>query len=193
MKKIFLFTLFTFVMAMAFSEFTPLNKLAVSYTTDDTMSKATVPTEAQNIEAIACAYDLFYGGSKGELRYCFYSDPSINAANAKVSVQDFAKKHAAKLSGISPATIKTRALKDSDVKNEFNGDFAYSIFLKDVSCPFAGDWTNMSVDYFFKKDSGLVVRIFLFSDMSFMGLLPDRSFFRENAFANYYHSFKFAQ
>lgn len=188
MKKIIsVCAVFFLALAAVFAEFTPAN-FSLNYKTDSTEKPLAVASSAGL--SVSQAYSLSYGGVSGELRYALFADAGLKQGDAQKAVQDFAKKLIPGIAGISPVEVKL-GLSRANVPDIYKGDFGYSAYIDNVSSAFAGNWQSMIADFFYKHGQGLVVRIFLFNDKSFMGLQPDNSFVNDNAFAHYFSSFEF--
>lgn len=80
---------------------------------------------------------------------------------------------------------------DSDVANEFNGDFGCMTFIQNPQSGYSEGYKFMIAEYFYRNNQGIVMRVFLFNDIDFIGINPDGSISETSLWFNNYHTFKF--
>jgi len=71
---------------------------------------------------------------------------------------------------------------DSDVKDEFNGDFGCTKFVVDPRSDFGEGYKFIMINFYYKENQGIVVQSILFNDLDFV---------QNPNFDNIFHSFKF--
>lgn len=82
---------------------------------------------------------------------------------------------------------------NSDVQQEFNGDFGCTGFFQNPVSDYANGHQYMMVEFFYKQNQGLVMRSFLFDDIGFMGITEDGHMSPDSLWLANYHTFEFME
>lgn len=80
---------------------------------------------------------------------------------------------------------------DSDVQDEFNGDFGCTGTIPYPVSDYANGHNWMMTDFFYKHGQGLVMRSFLFDDLAFIGLTEDSFVPEKSLWMANFHTFEF--
>ena len=141
--------------------------------------------------AVARTYSVKKGNEEGEIRYSLFTD--IGEADGKEKMQAYiwSLMCTMNMAGYEFPQEKLTPYGDNDVKGEFNGDYGFNAFIKQPKSEYADGFNYIYADFFYKKGQGLVIRAFLFKDISFVGINPDGTVKADSALFTNYDSFKF--
>jgi hypothetical protein len=108
-----------------------------------------------------------YADKGYQLRYTFFSQNRKNTPLVREAYTTLVSSLVTVVSGQknSPPPIQ---YEDADVLEEFNGDFASTIFLVNPSSDYAKGFTYVLLGFYCKKDLGVVMQAVLFNDLGFV-------------------------
>lgn len=141
--------------------------------------------------AVTRTYKIKKGDEEGELRYSLFTDTGTDESNAKMQAYIWSLVCTKNIAGYDFPSKGLTPYGDNDVKGEFNGDCGFNAFIKSPTSEYAEGYNYIYADFFYKKGQGLVVRSFLFKDISFAGVNPDGTAKPDSALFTNYDSFKF--
>ena len=142
--------------------------------------------------SVFTAFKIKKGNEEGELRYSLFTDINeTDFTNAKMQAYIWSLMCAKNMAGYDFPSNKLTQYGDNDVKGEFNGDYGFNAYITNPKSKYAEDYNYIYADFFYKKGQGLVVRAFLFKDISFVGLNSDGTVREDSALFTNYDSFKF--
>jgi hypothetical protein len=78
--------------------------------------------------------------------------------------------------------LSSKKFNDSDVKNEFNGDFGSTVYIQNPKSQYGKGFKHIMLNFFYKENQGIVVQAILFNNLDFLET-PE--------FMDVFHSFKF--
>lgn len=191
MKKIFpILTIVFFIMTNAYAEienftahYKPVastEEFDVTYYLYDEMK--VINTKKSSVMPVTQAFSIENG--RYEERYTLFADTGTNDETRKMEYLMTALEYASKAAGMDLTSSRFTAFKDSDVKEEFNGDFGHTCFIVDPYSSYASGYKYMLMDFFCKAGQGFVMRTILTNDST---VFTEQS----NTFTYVYHSFKF--
>lgn len=141
--------------------------------------------------AVTRTYKIKKGNEEGELRYSLFTETGTDDSNAKMQAYIWALVCTKNMAGYDFPSKGLTPYGDNDVKGEFNGDYGFNAFIKSPKSVYAEGYNYIYADFFYKIGQGLVVRTFLFKDISFTGVNDDGSIKPDSAMFTNYDSFKF--
>lgn len=141
--------------------------------------------------AVTRTYKIKKGNEEGELRYSLFTDTGTDDSNAKMQAYIWALVCTKNMAGYDFPSKSLTPYGDNDVKGEFNGDYGFNAFIKSPKSVYSEGYNYIYADFFYKIGQGLVVRTFLFKDISFTGVNDDGSIKSDSAMFTNYDSFKF--
>ena len=86
------------------------------------------------------------------------------------------------ISGNESSIRSTQRFNDADVKNDFNGDFGTTVYIERPRSEFGGGYRYLILNFYCKKNQGIVVQSILFNNMNIM---------KNENFVEIFNSFKF--
>ena len=140
---------------------------------------------------ITQSFKISNSGIEAEIRYSLFTDCGGNEDYLMLQYAMMVFACMSNAVGYEVADDMVSAFNDSDVAQEFNGDFGCNAFFTDMKSEFAEGYNYMMVEFFGKKNQGLVMRTMLFNDLAFVGLSEDGHFNENNLWLSHYHTFKF--
>jgi len=185
MKRLGLAVIFAFLLAQAaFStiiglQFEPKAFDDKTYTilifdTEDQLKVK--PLESQS-------YDFAFRDKQGryEVRYILFSQTG-KISDYKTQVAVWCTMVIQNATGSDAALKNTSAFKDADVKAEFSADYGLTSFAKDTDSDFTEGYKFVMLNFFYKKDLGIICEAILFNDLDFA---------KTDDFDKVFHSVKF--
>ncbi|MBP5359623.1 MAG: hypothetical protein J6Y69_10655 [Treponema sp.] len=130
---------------------------------------------------------------KGELRYSLFTDCGGDDCDLEIQYAMWVYMCLNNVAGYEVPGDAISSFNDEDVKYEFNGDFGCTAFIQDPKSEYAKGYKYMMVEFFYKKDQGLVMRTFLFNDVAFVGIDEQGMISEDSPLFSNYHSFKFME
>jgi hypothetical protein len=125
----------------------------------------------------------FAGGEKTfEIRYGFFTQTQKDYADIKRAFALCIIPVAFNAAGGEFDLSEIELFDDADVKEEFNGDMGATAFIQNPESGFGAGYAYMLINFFYKRNQGIVVQTILFNDIEFAGT---------DQFAEVLHSFKF--
>ena len=139
------------------------------------------------------AYKVKSRGTEGVMTYSLFKDTGVSDDMRDIEVMLWTRLCTLNATGLDPDKIpQLSRFKDEDVRGEFNGDCGTTNFVRgEFKNEFLRGYSYASIESFYKKGQGLVVRVAMSHDMAFFGIQPDGSFSPENTFSDFYDSFRF--
>lgn len=159
----------------------------IYYMTDD--MEVISPKKNDDV-AITQAFRVSKDGYEGELRYSLFTDCGGNDDDLKIQYAMWVFICSNNIAGYDLSKDTFSNFNDSDVKTEFNGDFGCTGLIQNPESEYGEGYKYIMVDFFYKKDQGLVMRTFLFNDLGFVGM-SEGKMVENNPWFDNYHSFKF--
>ena len=193
MKKVFVFTLIILNAVVCYGEIAKSRfKITESeeefdvtyYLTEDMQI---IPNLSNNDVTVTQSFKL----GDGELRYSLFTDLGGSEDTLQIDYAMWVFMCLSNISGREITGNQISVFNDSDVQAEFNGDFGCTAFIVSPSSEYSKGYSFMMVEFFYKKNQGLVMRTFLFNDISFAGISPDGQMNPDNILNRNYHTFRF--
>jgi hypothetical protein len=126
-------------------------------------------------------YYTFTNKSKNyQIRYTFFKQTEINYKDIRMAYSFFILPIIWNVAGYEEGGISN--FNDSDVKNEFNGDFGSTVFIQNPKSDFSKGYKYIMLNFYYKTNQGIVVQSILFNDLKFL---------KEKYLLEIFHSFKF--
>lgn len=162
----------------------------IYYVTEDMKE---VPPLKNNDVNITQSFAIEKNGVTGEVRYSLFTDCGGDEKSLKVQYAMWVFMCVNNAAGYEVPPDAISNFNDADVKNEFNGDFGCTVFLQDAVTEFGDGYKYMVIEFFYKKDQGLVMRTFMFNEVEFTGMNQDGSIAADSPLFTNYHTFKFME
>ena len=150
-----------------------------------------VDSKENNDVAVTRTYSVKKGKEEGEIRYSLFTDIGEPDGKEKMQAYIWSLMCTMNMAGYEFPQKNLTPYGDNDVKGEFNGDYGFNAFIRQPKSEYADGFNYIYADFFYKKGQGLVIRAFLFKDISFVGLNPDGSVKPNSALFSNYDSFRF--
>jgi hypothetical protein len=116
-----------------------------------------------------------------EVRYILFAQTKPTE-NHKLAVRGWALAVGLNIAGSPDAFKGTSEFKDEDVKGEFNADYGLTSFAYGGGSDFTAGRKYAMVNFYYKKDLGLMCQVFLFDDTATI---------RTERFLAAFHAFRF--
>jgi hypothetical protein len=133
-------------------------------------------------EQIDTYYDFTNSNNDYEIRYSFFREMFDVGDNIKTAFVTYMITIVNNVAGYQLNTKQISAYQDKDVKNEFNGDFGFTVFMIDPKSDFGKGYKYIMINFFYKKGQGMVTQSLLFND---------RNIIEKSEFLEVFHSFRF--
>ncbi len=143
--------------------------------------------------AITQAFEINKNNIKGELRYSLFTDMGGDPSLLKIQYSMWVMICLNNIAGYEVSSDSVSNFNDHDVKQEFNADFGCTTFIKNPKSDYSKGYKYMMVDFFCRKDQGIVMRAYLFNDMDFIGVDKNGNISSSSPLFSNYHSFKFME
>lgn len=130
---------------------------------------------------------------QAEVRYSLFTDTGNNENDLQLQFAMWVFMCINNAAGYEVPANEITSFKDSDVKKEFNGDFGCTAFLQDPKSNYAEGYKYMMVEFFCKKNQGIVMRTFLFNDVAFVGINEKGQLSPDSIWLANYHTFAFME
>lgn len=192
MKKTFFCILFILLSTALFAEITDFavhyelasspNDFDVTYFKYDFMKENTVKKASDVVTTQSFSVE----NNRYEERFTLFADTGTTEETIKMEYMLFALDYAERVSGKTLHASDFTAFKESDVADEFNGDFGHMCFVVKPTSTYARGYRYLLLEFFCKKNQGIVMRTILTND---------KTVFTEptNNFTFAYHAFKFKE
>ena len=181
MKKIYSVFLILFIGILANAEIMEIPFIPEEFDVDIYQYPHMILIENPQSEQLDTVYTFSNEESSYEIRYTFFKQTISNYPNIKIAFVMCILPIFWNIAGYELDNISN--FNDSDVKNEFNGDFGSTGFIVDPNSDFGKGYKFIMADFFYKENQGIVVRTILFNDLNFVQL--------NEKFLEIYHSFSF--
>lgn len=156
----------------------------IYYLTEDMQ---VIPNLSNNDVSVTQSFKL----GDGELRYSLFTDLGGSEDTLQIDYAMWVFMCLSNIAGREVYGNEISSFNNSDVQAEFNGDFGCTSFIVSPSSEYSNGYSYMMVEFFYKKNQGLVMRAFLFNDLSFAGITPDGQMNLDNILNRNYHTFRF--
>jgi hypothetical protein len=188
MKKLILFAVCLHLVAFASAEMTEM-LFAPSETFEARLIPAKQMIQIDPPESEQLHTQVAYTDAEKiyQMRYTFFKQ-TATTEDMDALKRSYITYAFAIMMNVSAGRLDTKYItdfKDADVKKEFNGDFGTTVFIQEPDSEYSKGFKYLMLDFFVKKNHGLVVRALLFTDPKFISTLGSASF------APVYHSFRF--
>ncbi|GHV08256.1 hypothetical protein FACS189485_19560 [Spirochaetia bacterium] len=180
MKKFTLFSVFLFVSILAMAEIADIPFVPEEFDVDILQYPHMVLMDNPSSEQLDTHYTFTDKASSYQIRYTFFKQTVPDRKDIKMAYVMCILPVIFNVAGYE--TDQVANFNDSDVKNEFNGDFGSTVFIMDPKSDFGKGYKYIMLDFFYKNNQGIVVRSMLFNDLNFV---------QGKYFLEIYHSFKF--
>lgn len=180
MKKFTLFSVFLFVSILAMAEIADIPFVPEEFDVDILQYPHMLLIENPDSEQLDTYYTFTDKSSSYQVRYAFFKQTVPDRKDIRMVYAMCILPVIFNVAGYE--TDQMANFNDSDVKNEFNGDFGSTVFIMDPESDFGSGYKYIMMDFFYKKNQGIVVRSILFNDLNFL---------QNRYFMEIYHSFKF--
>ncbi len=131
--------------------------------------------------------------TNAEVRYSLFTDIGEDDNDLQIQFSMLVFMCINNIAGFEISENAISAFKNEDVKNEFNGDFGCTAFLQNPASDYAKDYKYMMVEFFCKEKQGVVMRVFLFNDLSFIGINENGQLSSDSIWLSNYHTFEFME
>jgi len=152
-----------------------------------------IDSKVNNDVDITQSFMIRKNNTEGELRYSLFTDTVGNKDDLKIQYAMWVYICANNIAGFDVANNSFSNFNDNDVKNEFNGDFGCTTFIQNPKSDYGDGYKYMMVEFFHKLDQGLVMRVFLFNSIDFLGMDNDGNILSSSPLFTNYHTFKFME
>lgn len=143
--------------------------------------------------AITQSFLINKNGVQAEVRYSLFTDMGGNKDDIKIQYAMWVYMCISNIAGFEVDSNSFSNYKDSDVKNEFNGDFGCTTFIQNPQSSYGEGYDFMAVEFFYKQEQGLVMRAFLFNSFDFFGIDADGNILSNSPYFSNYHTFRFME
>lgn len=141
---------------------------------------------------IAKAYMINENGQEGEVRFSFFKDEKNDIASLDLEFRIYLQMCLTNAIGSGGQTTQPTFMNPEDVKAEFNGDLGLSLLAINPTSEYAKGYQFMYIDCYCKNEVGIVMRVYLFNNLEFMGInTSDGTQINPNPLYNNFHIFKF--
>lgn len=128
-----------------------------------------------------------------EVRYSLFTDIGEDDSDLQMQFSMLVFMCINNIAGFEVPGNAISSFKNEDVKKEFNGDFGCTAFLQDPKSDYAKDYKYMMVEFFCKEKQGVVMRVFLFNDLAFIGINENGHLSPDSIWFANYHTFEFME
>lgn len=142
---------------------------------------------------ITQSFEITKNNLRGELRYSLFTDLGGDSVSLEIQYAMWVFMCINNIAGYEVPSSSFSNFNDSDVKNEFNGDFGCTIFIQNPKSQYGNGYNFMMVEFFARKNQGLVMRAFIFNETGFMGINEDGSISESSPLFSNYHTFRFME
>ena len=162
----------------------------IYYVTDDMQ----VLENKQNDDvSVTQTFSISRNNIDAEIRYSLFTDIGEDDSDLKMQFAALVFMCINNIAGFEVPGNYISSFNDSDVKNEFNGDFGCTAFLQDPKSDYTEGYKYMMIEFFCKKNQGVVMRTFLFNDIDFIGLNENGQILADSIWFANYHTFAFME
>ena len=144
------------------------NEFDIAYYQTPDMS--VIDSKVNNDVDITQSFLISKNNVEGELRYSLFTDMGGNQDDLKIQYAMWVYICANNIAGFDVSDNNFSNFKDADVKSEFNGDFGCNTFIQNPLSDYGDGYKYMMVEFFHKLNQGLVMRVFLFNSVDFLGI-----------------------
>ena len=162
----------------------------IYYITDDMDILESSPNNDVNVTQ---AFSISRNGISGEVRYSLFTDTGNDDSDLNLQFSMWVFMCLNNIAGFEVPFNAISSFNNSDVKNEFNGDFGCTVFLQDPQSDYADGFKYMMVEFFYKDRQGIVMRTFLFNDFDFIGIDQNGQLSPDSIWFANYHTFEFME
>lgn len=141
--------------------------------------------------AITQSFLISKNGTRGELRYSLFTDLGGDPESLRAQFVLWVMMCTNNIAGFEVPADAFSKFADSDVKNEFNGDFGCTAFIQNPTSEYGEGYAYMMIEFFCREGQGLVMRVFLFNDTEFIGMDSNGAISDSSPLFSNYHSFVF--
>ena len=123
-------------------------------------------------------YTFTNAKSEYQIRYTFFKQTEKNYQNIRMAYGVFILPVIWNVAGFEETRIIN--FNDSDVKDEFNGDFGSTVFIQNPKSDFGKGYKYIMINFYYKINQGIIVQSLLFNDLNFV---------QNEYFLDIFHSF----
>ena len=137
------------------------------------------------LESQTYNYALRDKNGKYEIRYILFkqTEKIPDFEKYKIQVALWSMMVVANITGDENGAEHTSVFKEADVMNEFNADYGFTNFYKNVKTDFSTGYKYLMINFYCKRDLGIMCQTILFNDLSWV---------KTNEFLWLFHSFKYS-
>jgi hypothetical protein len=100
-----------------------------------------------------------------QIRYSFFKQTNKDDPNIRTSFSFWIMPIMWNIAGHE--NMRVSNFNDSDVKNDFNGDFGYTVFIQNPASDFGTGYDYILVNFYYKRNQGIVVQSIMLNDLEF--------------------------
>ncbi len=162
----------------------------VIYLTEDMKVVDNIQNEDVNVTQ---TFSINKNKINAEVRYSLFTDIGEDDSDLQMQFSMLVFMCINNIAGFEVPGNAISSFKNEDVKKEFNGDFGCTAFLQDPKSDYAKDYKYMMVEFFCKEKQGVVMRVFLFNDLAFIGINENGQLTPDSIWFANYHTFEFME
>ena len=181
MKKVAILPLMVFIGVVANAEIGSAPFAPEEFDVDIIQYPHMLQIENPQSEQLDTYYTFTNKEASYQIRYSFFKQTVKDYADIKTAFSMCILPIIWNIAGYE--TDKITNFNDSDVKDEFNGDFGATCSIVNSKSDYGDGYKYMVADFFYKNNQGIVIRTMLFNDLKFYRI--------DKTFLEIYHSFKF--
>ena len=141
-----------------------------------------VQIENAKSEQVDTYYDFTNAAKEFEIRYTFFKQTELDFKDLRAATQVYLFAVIQNVAGAEASIKSISNFNDSDVQNEFNGDFGETVFIQDCKSDYTNDYKYIMLNFYIKENQGIVCQAILFNS---------QDIFTTDYFMSLFHSFRF--
>ncbi len=118
-------------------------------------------------------FTLKSGKISGEIRYTLFTDLGGSDDDLASQILSTVVTTASNISGQDIDADEILEIDSNAVAQVFNADLGLTFTVMNPKSSYAKGFKYMTLEYFYKHDQGLVLRVFLYNDLAFAGIIRD--------------------
>lgn len=158
-----------------------------------TLDMKTIESKQNDDADITQSFMINKNNIQGELRYSLFTDIGGKQDDLKMQYAMWVYICTNNIAGFDVEEKSFSNFNVDDVKKEFNGDFGCTAFIQNPQSGYADGYKYMMVEFFYKANQGLVMRVFLFTSIDFLGMDGTGNILASSPLFTNYHTFKFME
>jgi hypothetical protein len=136
----------------------------------------------QNSDDFDIVYAFTDENKSFEIRYAFFTQTETDYKDIKTPYGFCIFPVIMNVAGYDVNSKQVSNFNDSDVNNEFNGNFGTTVFITDPKSEYGKGFKYIMLNLYYKQNQGIVTQSILFNDLNFT---------KTQQFMEVFHSFKF--